>query len=1545
MVNPTFLEDLSVVTININSLFNHNGSKLNGANLNLYKNSILNISDARISEDKYLLLKKNNENGNRFFTTISNTHRAGCAILFPQNYIKDVVNIMEDKNEIPRFLCITVVNYLGLKATFTCCYLPANKSNKIKMASIQGLYNCIEQIEAKVYSIAENFNLFVSGDFNIDLNAATKTKAGQNLLRLCSRFDLYDVIDRFRDKSNTYPTFIGSHANAKPHRIDGILISGSILNLLMDQSRVRIINNPGQFDTDHFSVHIEFIINKSNKNNEQFPRGDDTFMESETFLKILDSTVRDSLLKLSPNNIYMGGALSRAVIDKMTDSELDISYMDKNPLESGVPYFSIFYALIDDIIKVQKDFKSKVFKKEIEEENALKKEMCNIMRKNHHNKQDVHKLRKLNNTLLNKKREILLRKAKLQGIRSSAMGETMTRFFLMQKSYRKSKLKIKQMMLSNGMLTGNPSEIAQELGRSYKRIFTVRDPYVEGDLERFLGPLGISKMGVIQEPDRELCETFFSIAELEEAAKKIKKEGKGGADGVTGTIFHYIFPKLKYLFLNLANILAFSEKNAFTRTKRVNLIFLPKDTDKIDFKMVRPIGLSSNLYKLVSHLQAIRIRNAMSRANLYPSNLFAYLKGRRGDFAARILRDRLEMACNDTKERMFGFQFDIQGAFDNISRNYLCALFKLLGFGDNFIFTIRNMFQHISIKPCYDNIEIDDFYQISGVIQGGPSSVQFFIIGTIPLTIKLELDLEIETYQVDFDQIMKAKVGAKLTQPKKVFIPTDKIIQTPRGFDRNYALKKSAHFADDSMGFVKFKGVETVKKILNIYESYAHFASQPINRGKTRLFFSNIIENDLIRQIINLGFNKNNIIQPGGSIKFVGYSCQISASQLKTDYQIIRDKTQKISEILAKWDFKNALTCKGRRIIVNTLCTSQLNYFFPNMLCQKNWFEKAQKMINSFINKKKVTTNKVMHLTCKKGGMGVPWLYLKYLTSKANWFKTLRGIEEQDRDSWPDFATLLINLKNKFHFPSFKVMFHAGDNDWVKLANICFLFNLKFWGTTIHEFIKLRKMFKKPKKSKARKNNSLQKNWGDLNIFGSKHHIPNHKTGKDGWSMKQLLRPPEEISLSTRSVIVADIINLKGFYKVGHFIDSNDKPTQNISDIFYALKGKYRRTKIIGLLNLLFQWAYEIKKYMSKGNKGYCHMGRDYLLEKLLGFEDSVSLYNRAVINLFEPIEHPCLRKWNNIDVGIKVNNRKIMSGIHRIFSTTMCYIHLKYAQEALLCAIRTERHLVKMPDHPTGVIRPCNVCFGEDSLHHILISCPLAQIIWFRLKLAIQEIIKNTFDITIETILLSKIKMHTQCSKIMNKLILALICATRFVLMNIYYKRQKIFNIEDASYKHLDCVKSTLYLYKKYKIDIPKNFFDFILGKNIACGNETFDLLLKIRAALYSKNINVDGNPKLYNYFLILFNKRGKKVEQNLDYLRYCLKKGLEVDLITRLPMLINQQSEAAERKSKLKEWSKYKLKYICQLALNEIIEMDSTNENIQGTDYNVIYSLCSKR
>ena len=66
-----------------------------------------------------------------------------------------------------------------------------------------------------------------------------------------------------------------------------------------------------------------------------------------------------------------------------------------------------------------------------------------------------------------------------------------------------------------------------------------------------------------------------------------------------------------------------------------------------------------------------------------------------------------------------------------------------------------------------------------------------------------------------------------------------------------------------------------------------------------------------------------------------------------------------------------------------------------------------------------------------------------------------------------------------------------------------------------------------------------------------------------------------------------------------------------------------------------------------------------------------------------------------------------------------------------------------------------------------------------------------------------------------------------------------------------------------------------------------------------------------------------------------------MEKDNITRLPILVYKPNEAVERKSKFKEWSRYKLKYLCQLAVNDLIEMDNANEILQVSDYNIMFNL----
>ena len=246
------------------------------------------------------------------------------------------------------------------------------------------------------------------------------------------------------------------------------------------------------------------------------------------------------------------------------------------------------------------------------------------------------------------------------------------------------------------------------------------------------------------------------------------------------------------------------------------------------------------------------------------------------------------------------------------------------------------------------------------------------------------------------------------------------------------------------------------------------------------------------------------------------------------------------------------------------------------MSCPEKWFHKPQEGINNFVNKKKITTKQLLFLSCRKGGTGVPWLYLKYLIAKGSWFKILSKIEEQDKDLWPDFAILIINLKNMYFFPTFKVLLQSGDKDWQKLANICYFHNMKFWGGTIHEFLKLRKLTNKPRNINNK--STPIKEWGNLHMFGCYYNIPLLKSGRYGQSIKQLLRPPEYLSLSTRNEMIQVIIKLTNYNKIGHFINMDNKPSENLTEIYNALLNKYPRNKIIKLINFIFQCALSTKQ-------------------------------------------------------------------------------------------------------------------------------------------------------------------------------------------------------------------------------------------------------------------------------------------------------------------------------------------------------------------------------
>ena len=44
---------------------------------------------------------------------------------------------------------------------------------------------------------------------------------------------------------------------------------------------------------------------------------------------------------------------------------------------------------------------------------------------------------------------------------------------------------------------------------------------------------------------------------------------------------------------------------------------------------------------------------------------------------------------------------------------------------------------------------------------------------------------------------------------------------------------------------------------------------------------------------------------------------------------------------------------------------------------------------------------------------------------------------------------------------------------------------------------------------------------------------------------------------------------------------------------------------------------------------------------------------------------------------------------------------------------MRTEKHLVHFPTHPSGIIRKCPTCDGTDSLIHAIVDCALPSYLW----------------------------------------------------------------------------------------------------------------------------------------------------------------------------------------------------------------------------------------
>ena len=241
----------------------------------------------------------------------------------------------------------------------------------------------------------------------------------------------------------------------------------------------------------------------------------------------------------------------------------------------------------------------------------------------------------------------------------------------------------------------------------------------------------------------------------------------------------------------------------------------------------------------------------------------------------------------------------------------------------------------------------------------------------------------------------------------------------------------------------------------------------------------------------------------------------------------------------------------------------------------------------------------------------------------------------------------------------------------------------------------------------------------------------------------------------------------------------------------------------------------ELKKLIDKGLKDILNksentnkksVGHDqFILKFLLNKSNKgaiCSIYNHLVKCKFNTAEHHNMNRWrkdNHLCRRVNPSSKLIkVASANLGLAKTSAYSH-KATQECIFAAMRTEKHIIHYPTHPTGLIRQCPVCDGDDSMIHALVDCALPSYLWNIFSIMLTDIAMciipgNRFKI-LGVLNKSDIEKY---SKTQVMVAYSLACIIRYILFSEYCKHNGSPNtlyILDKLRNELAILKDILFL------------------------------------------------------------------------------------------------------------------------------------------------------
>jgi len=459
---------------------------------------------------------------------------------------------------------------------------------------------------------------------------------------------------------------------------------------------------------------------------------------------------------------------------------------------------------------------------------------------------------------------------------------------------------------------------------------------------------------------------------------------------------------------------------------------LYKKNDKREIGNYRPITLLNTDYKIYTKSLAIKLAEVAHHA-IHP-NQAGFMPGRSIFDQVKLARMMVHYA-EVTEENGLIVALDQEKAYDKISHDYLWRTLVKYNIPDNFICTVRSLYESAETVIIINGIISEPFKVSRGVRQGDPLSCLLFNLAIEPLANSLRKS-NLNGYQIP-------------------------------GSNDNL---KTTLFADDTTVFLA--KTDSYDELLPILTLWCRASGARFNVNKTEIIpiGTRMYREDVLRTRkttpngmplpanIHIARDKEPTRILGG---WVGNGIDEEAIWSK-----ILDKIQSTFE---RWDHRHP-TLISRRLIVNMFAGGMTQYLSTVQGMPPEVETKIQKMINSLVwDSKKASINlNTMNAPAEEGGIGLLDIQARNEAIQIMWLKkytTLRTL----RPTWALIADILLeeNIANSHHIDK-KVTINTYLQSWSpttgtrsklppdlkKMVNVGKKYNLSFGALRIPEDVK-----------------------------------------------------------------------------------------------------------------------------------------------------------------------------------------------------------------------------------------------------------------------------------------------------------------------------------------------------------------------------------------------------------------------------------------------------------------------------------------------------------